>query len=318
MDRGERPAPGRSTPNRGKPVGVQLVVANMLRRVTPLFETPLLTVGEFRCPPGDAAWQEPNLIGDHPHVVFPRIPVIIQHAGHPPVLATPNQTMLYNGGQLYRRELRDTGGDNCVYIELPEQSLALLAEEGAALVDGNNRIVASHAPAGPQTYFRQHLLVRHLHAPDPDPLLAEETAAALVVEALGRRTRSGASGRRRTRNAHRELAEAAKTELTAAFGRNLGLQELAQRLYTSAFHLARVFRSETGFSLHGFRQSLRLRAALDRLSSNSVDLSCLALELGFSSHSHFTERFRNEFGVAPSQVRDERQIRTLLEVAARS
>ena len=86
---------------------------------------------------------------------------------------------------------------------------------------------------------------------------------------------------------------------------------------TSAFHLARVFRSETGFSVHGFRQALRLRSALDRLSAHRDDLTALALELGFSSHSHFSERFRNEFGVPPSQVRDERRTRALLEVAAR-
>jgi AraC family transcriptional regulator len=74
---------------------------------------------------------------------------------------------------------------------------------------------------------------------------------------------------------------------------------------------------ETGFSLHGFRQTLRLRAALERLSSHAGDLGMLALELGFSSHSHFSERFRNEFGVSPSQVVNERQVRTLLEVAGR-
>jgi AraC-like DNA-binding protein len=90
------------------------------------------------------------------------------------------------------------------------------------------------------------------------------------------------------------------------------LQEVAQGLYTSAFHLARVFRAETGFSLHAFRQSLRLRAALERLASGAVDLSALALELGFSSHSHFTERFRNEFGVAPSQIRQAARVESLL------
>jgi AraC-like DNA-binding protein len=29
----------------------------------------------------------------------------------------------------------------------------------------------------------------------------------------------------------------------------------------------------------------------------------LALELGFSSHSHFTDAFRREFGKAPSEIR---------------
>jgi AraC-like DNA-binding protein len=33
------------------------------------------------------------------------------------------------------------------------------------------------------------------------------------------------------------------------------------------------------------------------------DLTALALELGFSSHSHFTDAFRAEFGRAPSRIR---------------
>jgi AraC family transcriptional regulator len=300
------------SPKPGKRPFVQLVVASV-RSITRLFKSPLLTVGEFRCPPGDVAWHELNLIGDLPHVVFPRIPVLIQHLGDEPVLATPNQAMLYNGGQFYTRELRNQEGDNCVFIELPHESIALLAEEGSALVDRGYRLVASHAPADPHTYLRQHLLVRHLRGPDPDPFLAEEAAAALVLDALAQRPRNAQFGRLPTRQVHRELAEAAKAELAVSLDGNLSLQDLAQRLYTSAFHLARVFRAETGFSLHGFRQSLRLRAALERLASSAVDLSALALELGFSSHSHFTERFRNEFGVAPSQVREARHVDALLQ-----
>lgn len=287
-----------------------------VRSATRLLETPLFTVGEFRCPPEDTAWREPNVIGDRAHVVFPRIPVLIQHIGDAPVLATPNQAMLYNGGQIYTRELRDAQGDSCVYIELSNESLRLLAEEGSMLVDGRNRLVATHAPADPQTYLRQHLLVRHLHGGDPDPLLAEEAAAALVFDALTHHPRSAPSRRARTRKAHRELAEAAKTELAASLERNVRLQELAERLYTSAFHLARVFRAQTGFSLHAFQQSLRLRAALECLAVGAADLSALAVELGFSSHSHFTERFRREFGVAPSQVRERGHIDALLRASS--
>jgi len=70
------------------------------------------------------------------------------------------------------------------------------------------------------------------------------------------------------------------------------------------FHLARMFRSRTGFSLHAYRNQLRLRAALERLRDPGVDLIDIALDLGFSSHSHFTETFRRSFGKTPSAVRD--------------
>ena len=275
--------------------------------VSVLLETPLLRLGEFRCPPGDHAWREANSIGDRAHVVFPRVPVLIQHDGHAPVLATPTHTMLYNAEQAYRRELRSPAGDDCVFVELSEQSLAELAAEGVELYDGE-RLVASHAPSAGETYFLQHLLVRHLRSPQPDPLLAEEAAVAATIAALR-------PIRVRSTPGHRELAEAVKAAVAA--DSKLSLHQLARRLHASAFHLARVFRAETGFTVHGFRQSLRLRAALEQLSARGNDLTALALELGFSSHSHFTERFRNEFGVPPSRVRDERHVRDLLEVALR-
>jgi AraC-like DNA-binding protein len=291
-------------------------VANVVRSATELFRTPPLTVGEFRCPPGDDAWRETNLIGDRPHVVFPRVPVLIRHVDAEPVLATPNHTMLYNGDQHYLRELRNDAGDDCVYIELADGCLATLAEEGAELVDRDSRLRLSHTPADRRTYLLQHLLVRHLRGPKPDPLLAEESAALLVLSALRQCSSPPRARRHRTAAAHRELAEEAKAELASAPGKRVSLHELARRLHASAFHLARVFRAETGFSLYGFQQSLRLRSALERLR-NATDLSALALELGFSSHSHFTARFRDEFGLAPSQVRDEPQMRALLRAATR-
>jgi len=278
--------------------------------VSIVLETPLLTVGEFRCPPDDAAWQALNLIGDRPHVVFPRIPVLIEHEPGTPLVTAPTHAVLYNANQHYRRELRNPRGDDCVFVELSEASLDQLAEAGATLVDHRNRLVATHAPVDRRTYLLQHLLVCHLRSPEPDPLLAEEAAVRVVLDALRLSPPNTRSGARRA------LAEAVKDEL-AAEGGSTPLQELARRLHTSAYHLARVFRSETGFSVHGFRQALRLRLALDRLSAHRDDLTALALELGFSSHSHFSERFRNEYGVPPSRVRDGRRTRALLEAAAR-
>jgi AraC-like DNA-binding protein len=45
---------------------------------------------------------------------------------------------------------------------------------------------------------------------------------------------------------------------------------------------------------------LRLAQALDRLPRED-DLSALAHELGFSSHSHFASAFRQTYGRSPSE-----------------
>ena len=36
-------------------------------------------------------------------------------------------------------------------------------------------------------------------------------------------------------------------------------------VHSSPFHLARVFRTRTGFTIHGYRNQLRLRSSLDPL-----------------------------------------------------
>ena len=48
--------------------------------------------------------------------------------------------------------------------------------------------------------------------------------------------------------------------------------------------------------IHRYLNRLRLRTALEYLGDSMADLSDTALSLGFSSHSHFTESFRREFG----------------------
>ena len=132
--------------------------------------------------------------------------------------------------------------------------------------------------------------------------------AALSQAPPPRRARRGV-----TSAAHRELAEAAKAELAAAPAARTTLDQLARRLHVSAFHLARVFRAETGFALADYRRTLRLRAALERLPDSGRDLSGLALDLGFSSHSHFAASFRREFGVQPAVLRDAGRTLALLE-----
>ena len=65
----------------------------------------------------------------------------------------------------------------------------------------------------------------------------------------------------------------------------------------------RLFHRQPGTTLHAYRNQLRLRAALEPLTNPGVDLLATALDLGYSSHSHFTETFRRSFGITPSAVR---------------
>ncbi|MEO7642568.1 MAG: helix-turn-helix transcriptional regulator [Ramlibacter sp.] len=83
------------------------------------------------------------------------------------------------------------------------------------------------------------------------------------------------------------------------------LNDVADAACCSPFHLARTFHRATGLSLHGYRQRLRLAAALQRLEEGERDLAALAHDLGFSSQSHLGEAFRRWVGATPGSVRAE-------------
>jgi len=261
---------------------------------TYLLETKRLTVGEFDCPADDPAWQETNYIGDEPHIVFPLTAVVIEQVDKESVLTTPNHTVFYDAGQLYHRRLESDRGDHCIFIRVQPNLLQRLAGGGLRTI---------HAPNDRRTFLGRHVLVRRLRSGTIGERAAEEEALALVRDALRGPAAAPRAKRPRTLAAHRDLAERAKALIIRSFTEPLSLGRVAYVLRTSPFHLARVFRAETGFSVDAYQRSLRLRAALERLPTYADGLTTLALELGFSSHSHFTETFRREFGVSPSALR---------------
>ena len=101
----------------------------------------------------------------------------------------------------------------------------------------------------------------------------------------------------------RELADAAKAWLAPRVTQRVTLMTIARAIDCSVFHLCRSFRRATGLTLHGYRDQVRLHLALERLEGGARDLSRLALDLGYSSHSHFTAAFRRSFDIPPSAVR---------------
>jgi AraC-like DNA-binding protein len=132
-----------------------------------------------------------------------------------------------------------------------------------------------------------------------DPLVWEEQA----IELLGMAT---ACARRRPPGA---LSSSAATRLAARAkrllddrGRPLGLAAIAARLGVSPTYLTDAFRRAEGVPLVRYQLRLRLARALRELP-HAGDLTRLALDLGFASHSHFSTAFRAAVGITPSQYR---------------
>jgi AraC-like DNA-binding protein len=136
-----------------------------------------------------------------------------------------------------------------------------------------------------------------------DELLVTEGMATLVDEAV-----SASLGRRRARR-DRAIEEWIRRSEDVArlinrrFFEPMSLDDIAASVGLSVFHLCRVFKRATGSTIHRYLTCVRLRTSLEQLDAGASDLTQVALSLGFSSHSHFTDSFRREFGMTPSRFR---------------
>jgi AraC family transcriptional regulator len=120
-----------------------------------------------------------------------------------------------------------------------------------------------------------------------------------------------------TRDAQRLTVSAARSVSRAReflcehFRDNISLQSIAHAAHSSPFHLARAFKSRYGITLFAQRERLRIVAAMQALASRSgvdcntrrEDMTALALELGYASHSHFSAAFKRATGYTPSSLR---------------
>ena len=89
-------------------------------------------------------------------------------------------------------------------------------------------------------------------------------------------------------------------ELLADPARDDSLDDWAAATHMSRRTLTRLFRQETGMSLAGWRQHVRLLEAVARLACGEA-VSKIAFEVGYDSPSAFTAVFQRVFGTAPSR-----------------
>ena len=83
----------------------------------------------------------------------------------------------------------------------------------------------------------------------------------------------------------------------------LSLQVLAKESGYSRVHFSRMFRAATGYAPHNYLLKLRVDRVRELLLSSTLSLTEIALECGFSSHSHLSRVFRQVLGATPSEYR---------------
>ena len=271
-----------------------------------VFDTDVVRVGAFRCDRNHPAFENTGPTENY-CFVFPRTSVQIEHQHEHPFVANPTVVTFYNPAEEYRRREISASGDRSDWFGVGPAILREVLEICAPGIETSPERLfwVSHARVDPLTYFLQRQVFEHASSPTPvEPLAIEETALIVLerlIQQISARRRDTVVSAISPR--HRDLAHDAEILLSARFQESLSLRTIARLLETSEYHLCRVFRRVTGRTLHRYRHDLRVRTSLERVVESRSTLTDVAIELGFSSHSHFTQAFRVEFGQRPSQFR---------------
>jgi AraC family transcriptional regulator len=83
----------------------------------------------------------------------------------------------------------------------------------------------------------------------------------------------------------------------------LSLEQLASVCALSHYHFARMFHESLGLPPHQYLLSRRLNRARELLRSTRMAFADIALECGFASASHFSNRFKHAVGATPGAYR---------------
>jgi AraC family transcriptional regulator len=235
----------------------------------------------------------------HTHFVFPYRGLYLRHVDSDLAVADANHVLFFNQGQGYRVSHPVDGGDASLVVSLDRAILGELAPK--ELVRESAGVLAyqdQHLRIDARTQALVMLLRHSLRAGAIEPLEAEGLSLTLVSRAIGPRT-SRAPG---ASYARRRLVDRVKILLAGDLSRRWTLAQIATEIRGSPVYLTQVFQQVEGMPLYRYQLRLRLARALD-LVAEPADLSGLAQDLGFSSHSHFSATFKQAYGMTPAEYR---------------
>jgi AraC-like DNA-binding protein len=259
-----------------------------------LLKSPTITVRDIYCS-GACRHQSQEECANATELVFPYRGVFVRHLGQDQAVAEANQVLFFNSGEGYRVSHPVKGGDASLSLAVCESQLEELAPAPLLRERSAFAFCRQRLRIDPRAQALVALLRHSLRESIAEPLEGESLALTLVQRALGPRTThaAGASvGQQR-------LVDRIKLLLAGDLARRWTLAEIAAEVRGSPVYLTQVFQQVEGLPLYRYQLRLRLAKALDLLADYD-DLTNLSLDLGFSSHSHFSAAFRAVYGRTPS------------------
>ena len=101
---------------------------------------------------------------------------------------------------------------------------------------------------------------------------------------------------------HREI-ESVKEYIFQHYSEEIGVDQLAQKVYLAPSYLSSIFKKETGQNLSKYIKQYRMEKAKEMLENTHKKIVNISNEVGYPNVSYFCQSFRECFGVSPQKFR---------------
>ncbi|MDP0497725.1 MAG: helix-turn-helix domain-containing protein [Verrucomicrobiota bacterium JB024] len=219
------------------------------------------------------------------------IPPKLKHAYH-----APEHLSLIN--VCFRKDF--SGLDNGTLTSVPGYQALFTLEPNFRQVDPKNHMLMLDPS---QLTTVEYLAKRLVHEARKRPAGYEAMARALLVELICLLCRLYSAGSERPKYNPSRIEKVLKY-LETEFREEIDLSSLHTRFHYSQRNFYRLFKAGTGLTPMAYLQQVRLKEAARLLKESDWPVTQIAFDVGFQDSNHFSRRFRDSFGMSPSQFRD--------------
>jgi len=104
------------------------------------------------------------------------------------------------------------------------------------------------------------------------------------------------------------LVDEMKEYIHANLEKDIRRSDIAEAFYFSQDYLSRVFKKETGMSLKEYMIEAKMQEARLLLQSTTLPVSIIAMKVGYTNFSYFSQFYKKTFDITPTDERKKEDI----------
>lgn len=202
-------------------------------------------------------------------------------------------------GADYQREWGrwETSPGFTIVLQLPPSVLQRLAPELSGF-----ELPTNHSVFDPKLAWLVSELLEEAQRGSPEGGLYAESLSCTLIARLAKDYASSGAEDISARGLSTKHRHRIVDFIEAHLGDDLSVAQLAQEIGLSPNHFASCFTASFGLPPHRYLLRRRIQEALRQLPLSANSIASIAMNLGFSSQSHFTKVFREHTGMTPTQA----------------